>query len=47
LPMFLRQFERPSFTPIQTNRQNYSSVYRRKLKYVLIPYRIRFTSTAQ
>jgi hypothetical protein len=26
-PMFLPQCERPSFTPIQNNRQNYSSVY--------------------
>jgi hypothetical protein len=27
LPMFLRQSERPSFTPVHNNRQNYSSVY--------------------
>ena len=27
LPTFLPQWERPSFTPIQSNRQNYSSVY--------------------
>ena len=26
-PTFLPQFERPSFTPINNNRQNYSSVY--------------------
>jgi hypothetical protein len=26
-PMFLPQCQRPSFTPIQNNRQNYSSVY--------------------
>ena len=26
-PMFLRQCERPIFTPTQNNRQNYSSVY--------------------
>jgi hypothetical protein len=26
-PKFLPQCERPSFTPIQNNRQNYSSVY--------------------
>ena len=26
-PTFLPQYERPSFTPIQNNRQNYSSVY--------------------
>ena len=26
-PVFLPQCERPSFTPIQNNRQNYSSVY--------------------
>jgi len=26
-PTFLPQCERPSFTPIQNNRQNYSSVY--------------------
>jgi len=26
-PMFLPQCERPSFAPIQNNRQNYSSVY--------------------
>jgi hypothetical protein len=26
-PMFLPQCERPSLTPLQNNRQNYSSVY--------------------
>jgi hypothetical protein len=26
-PTFLTQCERPSFTPIQNNKQNYSSVY--------------------
>ena len=26
-PTFLPQYKRPSFTPIQNNRQNYSSVY--------------------
>jgi len=26
-PTFLPQYERPSFTPLQNNRQNYSSVY--------------------
>ena len=33
-PAFLHQYKRPSFTPIH-NRQNYSSVYTCRLKYVL------------
>jgi hypothetical protein len=35
-PTFLPQCQRPSFTPIQNNRQNYSSVYLNSRQYTAV-----------